>query len=139
MEMEQPLDEATRAHDAYRVLKKHFECAGVEIKHDQLPKSWFSFSWLFYLNIDELARQGGHSEMLRELFAEVVGFTKASSGKYFTGSLYELLKRVIEEQKLCAVIEPLLPPEARARMDELKEMLWREWDDNRRRADEGYY
>jgi len=51
MATEQQLDEAARAHDAYLVLKKHFECAGVAIKHDDLPGSWFSFSWLFYLNL----------------------------------------------------------------------------------------
>ena len=131
--------EAARAQYAYLILKKHFARAGVEIKHDELPGSWFSFSWLFYLNIDELARQGSYATMLRELLAELVGFTQASSGKYFTDNLYELLKRLIESQKVCALIEPLLPPEARTKMEELKEMLWKEWDDDRRRADEGYY
>lgn len=131
--------EAARAQYAYLILKKHFARAGAEIKHDELPASWFGFVWLFCVNIDELLRQGAHSAMLRELLAEVVRFTQAFSGKYFTDNLYELLKRTIESQKLCALLEPLLPPEARTRMDELKEMLWRERDDDRRRADEGYY
>jgi len=139
MGTEKQLDEAVRAHDAYLILKKHFARAGVEIKHDELPTSWFSFSWLFSMNIDQLLRRGDHSAMLKELLAEVVRFTQASSGQYFTDNLYELLKREIGSQKLSALIEPLLPPEARTRMDELKEMLWKEWDDDRRRADEGYY
>ena len=139
MATEEQLDEAARAHHAYLILKKHFARAGVAIKHDELPGSWFSFSWLLYLNIDELLRREGHASMLRDLLAELVRFTQAFSGEYFVSNLYELLKRVIEEQNLCALIEPLLPPEARTRMEELKEMLWRERDDDRRRADEGYY
>ena len=138
MEMEQR-SEMARAQHAYLILKKHLEHAGVEIKHDELPGSWFSFSWLLYLNIDELARAGSHATMLRELLDELVRFTQASSGEHFTYNLYELLKRVIDERNLSALIEPLLPPEARARMEEMKEMLWKERDDDRRRADEGYY
>ena len=139
MGTEEELDESARAQHAYLILKKHLGRAGVAIKHDELPTSWFSFSWLFYLNIGGLAREGSHAAMLKELLAELVRFTQAFSGQYFTDNLYELLKRVIEEQKLFARIEPLLPPEAQTRMEELKEMLWREWDDDRRRADEGYY
>ena len=139
MGTEEQLDESARAQHAYLILKKHLGRAGVAIKHDVLPTSWFSFSWLFYLNIGGLLRQRGHSEMLKELFAEVIHFTQAFSGQYFSDNLYELLKGLIEDPKSCALIEPLLPPEARTRMEELKEMLWREWDDNRRRADEGYY
>ena len=139
MAAEQPLDEAARAQHGYLILKKHFARVGVDIRHDELPTSWFGFVWLFNVNIDELLRRGDHAAMLKELLAEVVQFTQAFSGKYFTDNLYELLKRLIEDQKPCALIEPLLPPEARTRMDELKEMLWRERDDDRRRADEGYY
>jgi hypothetical protein len=131
--------EAARAQYGYIILKKHFARVGAEIKHDEMPASWFSFVWLFDVNLDELLLQGSHSAMLKELLAEVVRLTQAFSGGYFTDNLYELLKRTIESQKLCALLEPLLPPEARTRMDELKEMLWRDRDDDRRRADEGYY
>ena len=139
MAAEPELDEAARAQQGYLMLKKHFARAGVEIKHDELPTSWFGFVWLFNVNVDKLLRRGDHAAVLKELLAEVVQFTQAFSGKYFTDNLYELLKRLIEDQKPCALIEPLLPPEARTRMDELKEMLWKERDDDRRRADEGYY
>jgi hypothetical protein len=131
--------EAARAQYGYLILRKHFARVGAEIKHDELPASWFGFVWLFCVNLDRLLREGSHSAMLRELLAEEVRFTQAFSGKYFIDELYELLKRVIEDQKPCALLEPLLPPEARTRMDEMKEMLWRERDDDRRRADEGYY
>ena len=139
MGTEEQLDEAARAKYAYLILKKHFARVGAEIKHDDLPTSWSGFAWLFCLNVARLMREGSHSAMLKELLAEVVRFTQAFSGEYFTHYLYELLKSVIESQKSCALIEPLLPPEARTRIDELKEMLWKEWDDDRRRADEGYY
>ena len=131
--------EAAQAQYAYLLLKKHLARVDAVIKHDELPKSWFGFSWLFYLNIDELARQGSHSAMLRELFAKVVRFTQAISAEYFVSNLYELMKNVIEERRLCSLVEPLLPPEASAKMDEMKEMLNREREDDRRRADEGYY
>ena len=135
----EPRSEAVRAQYGYLILKKHLARIGAVIKHDDLPGSWSSLRWLFYLNIDGLARHGGNTAMLRELLAELVCFTQAFSGEYFTDNLYELLKDVVEEHQLRALVVPLLPPEATARMSAMKEMLDREREDDRRRADEGYY
>jgi hypothetical protein len=136
--------EGARAQYGYLVLKKHLARAHTGIQHDELPATWFSFVWLFNVNVDELLRQAGDSPkltaMLKELLAEVIRFTQAFSGQYFTDNLYELLKRLIEDGEAArARLEPVLPPDASAKMSDLIEMLWRERDDDRRRADEGFY
>ena len=136
--------EGARAQYGYLVLKKHLARVDTRMQHDELPASWFSFVWLFNLNVDKLIRQAVDSPkltaMLKELLAEVIRFTQAFSGEYFTDNLYELLKRLIEDGEAArARLEPVLPSDALERMSDLIEMLWRERDDDRRRADEGYY
>ena len=137
--MAEQIDETARAELAYAFLKKHFARAGVEIQRDKLPTSWFGFTMLLCDNVEPLVRHGGHDAMLRGLFAEVIGLTAGFSGEYFAYNLYELLKSLIESHETRARLKPLLPPEAQAKMDEIVEMLHRDWEDARRRADEGYY
>lgn len=136
----EPRGEAAQAQYAYLILKKHRARIGAGIERDELPASWWSFGrWLFYANVEPLLSDGGHSAMLKDLLAEIVRFTQAFSGEYFTDNLYVLLENILEEQKLSSLIRPLLPPEASARFDDLMERLWSDRDDARRRADEGYY
>ena len=133
-----PRDEPARAQYAYLILKKHFARIGADIEHDEVPASWWSFSrWLFCGNVERLLREGGHSAMLKELIAETVGFTQVFSGEHFTYNLFVLLENIIESQKLRDLLKPLLPPQAK--IDEIMEHYWRDRDDARRRADEGYY
>jgi hypothetical protein len=134
----EPRSEAAQSQYAYLILKKHFARIGAEIEHDETPTSWWSFSrWLFCGNVERLLRDGSHSAMLRELLAETIGFTQAFSGEHFTYNLFVLLENMIESQKLRDLLKPLLPPQAK--MDEIMEHYWRDRDDARRRADEGYY
>ncbi len=128
--------EATQAQYAFIIMKKHFARAGAVIKHNDLPTSWFSFSWLFYNNIVEFVRQGSHSTMLTELLAELVAFIQAFSGKYFTDNLYELLGRFDPPHSW---LEPYLPAPALSKISEMQERRRQEWEDYQRRCDEMYY
>jgi hypothetical protein len=128
--------ETAQALHAFTILEKHFARADAVIKHDGLPTSWFSFSWLFYVNISEFLRQGSHSATLTELLAELVAFTQACSGKYFTDNLFELLERFDPPNSW---LKPYLPAQALAKISELDETRWQRQEDDRRRADEMYY
>lgn len=128
--------EAAQAEYAFIILTKHFARAGAVIKHHGLPTSWYSFGGLFYDNISEFVRQGSHPTMLRELLAELVAFIQACSGKYFTGTLYELLGRFDPPYSR---LEPYLPAPALAKISEIQEMRRQEWEDYQRRCDEMYY
>ena len=130
--------EAAHAQYACLIVKKHFARAGVAMR-DEVPTSWFSFGWDFYRNVDGLLRHAHHSTMLTALLAELVEFTRAFSGDYFTSNLLMLLDKFIEQDPPYSLIEPLLPAQARERLGEMKELLWQQWDDDRRRADQMYY
>ena len=131
--------EAAQAQYAFIILKKHFARAGAVIKHNDLPTSWFSFGWLFYLNIGEFVRQGSHPTMLTELLAELVDFIRAFSGEYFTDNLFVLLEKFIEQDPPYSLLKPHLPAQALAKISEMKEMLRQRHEDYQRRLDEMYY
>ena len=134
-----PRSETARAQYGYMIVRKHLARVGAVREHRVLPVTWAGFGFDLYLNIDALAGDASHSAMLRELLAELVRFSQAASGEHFIWNLYEMLKQTIEERELLAQIKPLLPLAALERMDELREMLHQEREDDRRRADEGYY
>jgi len=128
-----------RAQYGYMIVRKHLARVGAVKDDHRLPVTWAGFGFDLYVKIDTLSGDGSHCAMLKELLAELVRFSQAYSGEDFTWTLYEMLKPVIEERELLAQIKPLLPPAALERIDELREMLHQEREDDRRRADEGYY
>lgn len=128
--------EAAQAQYAFTILEKHLARAGAEIKKTGLPTSWYDFSWLFYRNVDDFMRQESHATVLTELLAELVDFTQAFSGKFFTDNLFELLERFDPPHSW---LKPYLPAPALAEIGEMEEIRRRREEDDRRQLDEMYY
>jgi hypothetical protein len=134
-----PRPESAQAQYAFIILKKHFARAGVGVKWNEVPTDFWRFDWLLYLNLDELVGRREHSAMLRDFLAEAVDFRELAGGEYFVQNLFGMLEKFIEGDPPYSLIVPLLPAKALAKMEAMREILWANREEERRRMDQMGY
>jgi hypothetical protein len=118
--------ERAQAQYAYLMMKKYFERAGIELRKTEIPATFASFGWEFYLNVSPVLRQPEHAAMLKSFFAEIVLFYEAIHGEFFASSLLGILESFIDRDPPRSLIVPLLPEKALAQFDEMNEILDRQ-------------
>jgi hypothetical protein len=137
--LKEPRSEAAQAQYAFIILKKHFARAGLPVKAIYTPSSWFNFGTLLYGNINAFVREGQHSQVLKNLWIELVDFCVTIPDDSSTYRLLQMLEKFINDGSMYRRIAPLLPVKALEKMCEMNELLDEEQQRYMRLQDESGY
>ncbi len=110
--------EAEQSKYASAIIEKHLKSAGLPFKKINETTTWSGVGWDLYLNIDGFLREEKQSEMLKDMFAELIDFCEASTSESFAYKLKILLEKFTRSR-----IKPFLPPKAVAQFAEIDRML----------------
>lgn len=109
--LNEPRAEAAQAQYASIIMKKHFARENIELKLKEIPLKWWQFYINFYTNISEFVRAGTHPAMLKDLFAEVIGFSDSIPDEFSAYRVFKMFEHFIDRDPPYSKIAPLLPPE----------------------------